>query len=302
VFDGAAVSSLAKSRSRFMSNPALLRKLCAAVVFAAAWPAAAAEFQNLSFENYPGGPTLPNWQLVVKNGTGTQLLFQGEGPGTVAGFYPFVGLHIGEGPVIAVGPLQNANPQALDGANALTLISYASGAYNSVSAAQAYIATQYLGGIAQTATVPAGAKSFWIATPTNASPPVVTFSGHNLQMEPATFQESFAMFEAAGQQMPLALGGPGPFPPGNMSWQLWGGNIETVAGIDRELMLQSRISAIPVGPNQDMFDVFGPPLTADMMMFSSVPWDGAAVGVPEPIAALVLLPAVAALRRRRHHA
>jgi hypothetical protein len=264
--------------------------------------ATAAPFQNLSFENYPGGPTLPNWQLVMWQGNGT-LLYKGDGPGSIGLGYPFVGFHIGDGPIIGVGPAMGATPAALEGNNSLTLGTYGSGAFNSEAAARAYIDTLWFGGIAQAATVPANAKSFWIATPVNSGPPSVSFSGHNLQMRQATHEETYGLFQSLGVVTPDALGGPNPF-PGPATWQLWGGNVETIAGIDRELVLRGGVGFTSFGPNPNMqmYEVYSIARAADMLMFSSFPWDGPAVNVPEPAATLLLLPAIAALRRRRHHA
>jgi len=274
---------------------------CIFVTLAAA-TSRSTEFQNLGFEEYPGGPTLPHWELVMKSGTG-ELLYKGFEPGNIGDGYPFVGAHIGGGPVITV--TSNGSPFGdyhLEGDHALLLTTYRDGPFfQTVAQAQAAIDTIPLGGVAQTSTVPSWAKSFWIAAPNIEGVPAITFSGHQLQVGTPTFEQSYAMFQQAGIEMPAGLGGPGPF-PGTPTWRHYAGNIESISGITRELMLLPERPVPSAYGNGAGYYTSSPRAAFDMIMFSPQPWDGPAVNVPEPAAVLLILPAIAALRRRHHHA
>src|SRR4051812_393531 len=80
----------------------------------------AATFQNMDFEAYAGAPTMPSWQLVNQLGNGT-VIYQNSQPGFL---YPFVGYHIGNGPVIGVNGVSPQFPNQLQGKYSVTLIPY----------------------------------------------------------------------------------------------------------------------------------------------------------------------------------
>jgi hypothetical protein len=260
-------------------------KYIAAIVLCIALVASlrAAEFQNLGFEDYPGGESLPNWRLLMWSGAG-ELLYNGEGrlvpvptPG-ISGLYPFIGAHIGGGPILAVlpTPMLSNTPTPPEGDHAMYLWTFTGRDFPTAAQAQAYVDLVAYGGIAQTATVPSWAKSFWIASDNNSSPPVVSFSGHELTMGSA--------------------GGL------NSQWRWRVGNIEPIAGLTRELVITGGpASYSPIGfPDDPLYYSTGAPLTIfDSIMFSPEPWDGPPINVPEPQSIALTASAIVMMVARR---
>jgi hypothetical protein len=270
--------------------------------------AAAAPFQNLDFENYPGGPALPGWQLTMDRGDGTAL-YNGVGP--IPGSYPFVGFHIGDGPVIGVngsaGPI--FFPNELQGNFSISLRNTPNYEFpfSTLSAAQAARDNVLVGGIAQTGDVPSWAKSVWMAVPGEAPFTAqegysgLKFSEHPVYLKTATDAQATAMLVNEGLVAPPGLNDPNSPPDFRPPLHFVAGNIETIAGLSRRLKISSQPTASEIA-NTGIFEMNGGGSTFDMIVFSSLPWDGPAVNVPEPAAGLLLLPALAVLRRRRHHA
>lgn len=123
----------------------------------------AATFQNMDFEAYPAGAaypasaSMPSWQLVNQTGSGT-VLYQNSQPGVP---YPFVGYHIGNGPVI--GPNgASGQPNQLQGQYSLTLIPYKDSSvfYATESAAQAALDTPSTEGLHKPPMFPLGLSRY----------------------------------------------------------------------------------------------------------------------------------------------
>jgi hypothetical protein len=232
-------------------------KTIAAILFALAIApvVAAAEFQNLGFENYPGGSSLPDWRLLMWDGTG-ELLYNGLGPTVpvptpgIGGTYPFIGAHIGGGPIIAVlpGSFLPGLPTPIEGNHAMYLWTFTGLDFPTAAQAQAYVDSVAYGGIAQTATVPSWAKSFWIASHVDSSTPNVSFSGHELVM------------------------GSGGGLGGQWGWRV--GNIEPIAGLQRELIISAgpaRYSPVGFPDNPLYYGTRAPRFIFDNIVFSAQP-------------------------------
>jgi hypothetical protein len=264
----------------------------------------AATFQNMDFEAYPAGAaypasgTMPSWQLVNQLGNGT-VLYQNSQPGV---FYPFVGYHIGNGPVIGVNGVSAQFPNQLQGQYSLTLIPYKDSSvfYPTESAAQAALDNAQHGGLAQTADVPPWAQSVWVATTTQSPSDMnMTFSGHPVTLGAATNVQASAMLALASTSPGLAF--PLMLPPNNPSVHYLAGNISSIAGLTRELKILSGRGSVISGASPSGTDYFAstPSVNFDMIVFSPLPWAGPAVDVPEPHAILILLTAIPALLMRR---
>lgn len=257
----------------------------------------AATFQNMDFEDYPGASTMPSWQLVNQLGNGT-VIYQNSQPGFL---YPFVGYHIGNGPVIGVNGVSAQFPNQLQGQYSVTLIPYKDSSvfFPTESAAQAALNNAQHGGLAQTADVPSWAQSVWVATTTQTpSDMSMTFSGHQVTLGSATSVQAAPMLALASSSpgiSPLIL------PPNNPSVRYLAGNISTIAGLTRELKILSGRGSVSSGvsPNGTQYFAFTPSITFDFIVFSPLPWAGPAVNVPEPQAILILLTAIPALSMRR---
>jgi hypothetical protein len=276
-----------------------------AILAATGVPAPAATFQNLDFEAYPGAAlpgsaTMPSWQLVDQLGDGT-VIYQNEQPGLV---YPFLGFHIGDGPVIGVNGVVPQLPNRLQGNFSITLIPQDPGAgiVPTESAALARKAQVQEGGLAQTAEVPAWARSVWIATLTSYPSLVdMSFSNHRVELGLATAAQATQMLAQAALDPPSGLENPLLLPPNDPSINFLAGNIEPIAGRTRELKILPELGISYLGglPNPFGYYVNAQPITFDMIVFSPLPWDGPAVTVPEPQSMLVLLTAIPAIWLRR---
>jgi hypothetical protein len=282
-----------------------------ACVFAVATPSWSGDFQNLGFEEYSGGPTLPHWQLVMWSGVG-ELLYKGDGPGNVfvgPGRYPFVGAHIGGGPLIVVTPDPHLPFRTPLEGKGIYLSTFASGDIATEAEAKEYVNNVPYPGLAQVATIPSWAKSFWIASAVNETTPTVTFSGHELAMNVAPNDLTRSMLQRAGiflsddilDILERLFGGPG-FPGTPASWKFNVGNIESISGRVRELVIASEPAWYgPVGDptNPDYYVVGAPEVVVDMIVFSPFPWSGPPVNVPEPDSIAVLLCALIPAWARR---
>jgi hypothetical protein len=282
--------------------------------------ATAAPFQNLNFESYTTSPTagttVDHWSLFGQFGSG-----QPVGPGAP---WPGIGLHIGDIPLMLLtGPMApvggNSYP-SLEGN--LSLLSYGhtdtfAPFFTAASALTSYNQSK-IAGVAQTGGVPTWAKSIWIIlTPATPDSIDLRFSSHRVTLETATSGEFAAMLLNEGLPAPIPMNATSPpvspWPPQPATFEVYAGNISTIAGLERELRIlpPNRLTSYPAGAqspydgqfiNQPFWVVSSGGMMIDMIVFSSLPWDGPAVNVPEPTAVLLLLPAIAALRRRRHHA
>jgi hypothetical protein len=285
-------------------------KSIAAILFALAVApvVAAAEFQNLDFENYSGGQVLPGWQYTYEQGDGT-IFYDGVGP--ILGDYPYLGFTLSL-PVMYVNGYGSPPAQAnvLQGNHSLTMVGYNEHfGFMSESVALAALDDSLVPGIAQIGDVPTWAKSFWIAFPGAYSSfsdgvlsPIASFSGHPLLMSNATTQQSITMLQNEGLAIPPGLDNPNSAPDFRPPMNFWAGNIETIAGLSRRLKITTGRGGISELGGTGQFEVLAGSINFDILVFSSQPWDGPAVNVPEPATALLLLPTVAVLRRRRHHA
>jgi hypothetical protein len=256
--------------------------------------AAATPFQNLDFEAWPGQAPMPGWQLVMQEYDGT-LLYQGADNNPMA-IYPFYGEHIGFGPIIAVNGWAGSFPTTLPPIEGQYSISLRGSPHNGTyfatrPPAEAAMKETVYGGVAQTAVVPATAKSVWIAT---LGVPDMFFNNFPVALSAATNSQALAML--AQESMDST------FLTNNPSIKFYAGNIETISNLTRELKLLPRayVSVIGAEPAPLFgYEVFSGGASFDKIVFSSLAWDGPAVNVPEPASVLLLGPAIAVLRRRR---
>jgi hypothetical protein len=279
--------------------------------------ATAAPFQNLSFENFTTspatGPTLDHWSLFGQFGNG-----QPAGPGAP---WPGIGMHIGDIPMMLLtgptAPVGGDSYPSLEGNFSLLSIGHADAfaPYFTAASAQAVYDQSKIAGLAQTGVVPAGAKSIWIvSTPRTPESIDLRFSTHRVTLEEATSGEFASMLLNEGLTAPTPQDPTSPpvspWPSLPTAYEVFAGNISTIAGLERELKIlpPNRLTSYPAGAqspydgqfiNQPFWIVSAGGMMIDMIVFSSLPWDGPAVNVPEPAAALLLLPAIATLRRRR---